>query len=70
IKQAGNRSDSILRLSIEKPCYNSYPQSNDLRAKVLLALDDPVNNPAFLQRRLREEISTAIHNYPQLSTTK
>ena len=25
IKQAGNRSNSILKLSIEKPCYNSYP---------------------------------------------
>ena len=25
-RTAGNRSDSILRLSIEKPCYNSYPQ--------------------------------------------
>jgi len=25
IKQAGNRSNSILRLSLEKPCYNSYP---------------------------------------------
>jgi hypothetical protein len=25
IKQAGNQSDSLLRLSIEKPCYNSYP---------------------------------------------
>ena len=25
IKQAGNRSHSILRLSIKKPCYNSYP---------------------------------------------
>ena len=24
IKQAGNRSGSILRLLIEKPCYNSY----------------------------------------------
>jgi hypothetical protein len=27
IKQAGNRSDSMLRLSLEKPCYNSYPQN-------------------------------------------
>ena len=26
IKQAGNRSNSILRLSIKKPCYNSYPR--------------------------------------------
>ena len=25
IKQAGNRSNSILRLSIKKPRYNSYP---------------------------------------------
>jgi hypothetical protein len=24
-KAAGNRADSILRLSLEKPCYNSYP---------------------------------------------
>jgi|TARA_B110000495_G_scaffold104447_1_gene90260 hypothetical protein len=26
IKQSGNQSDSILRLSIEKPCYSSYAQ--------------------------------------------
>ena len=25
IKQAGNRSNSILRLSLEKSCYHSYP---------------------------------------------
>ena len=24
IKQAGNRSNSILRLALEKPCYSSY----------------------------------------------
>ena len=26
IKQAGYRSDSILKLSLEKSCYNFYPQ--------------------------------------------
>jgi len=30
IKQPGNQSDSILRLSIEKPCYNSYPPYSHL----------------------------------------
>ena len=35
IKQAGNRSDSILKLSIEKPCYNSYPPSISERMELI-----------------------------------
>jgi len=34
IKQAGNRSNSILRLSIKKPCYNSYPRNERRRLAV------------------------------------
>ena len=35
MEQAGNRADSVLRLSIEKPCYSSYPQMDSCMSALL-----------------------------------
>jgi hypothetical protein len=36
--QAGNRADSILRLSLERSCYNSYPQALIIAAALTIVI--------------------------------